>query len=54
LPGVVSKAGIEILIGRVYPNANRKFERKLKRQKNTSRVCNICREEKRKCQNLKP
>lgn len=39
----VVRAGIEIEIAKVWPDAGRKFERRLKNQKNASRFCPICR-----------
>lgn len=38
----VVQAGIEIKIARVWPEADKKFERRLKNQKNASRFCPVC------------
>jgi hypothetical protein len=44
----VIRAGINIRIGRTYPEGDKKFERELKNQKQSSRFCNICRKVKNK------
>lgn len=36
------QAGIEITIARIFPGADRNFERQLKNRKNSARYCPIC------------
>lgn len=48
LPHAVAKAGIEIVVARVWPEGDRNFERKLKNQKMAPRLCPICKKEKKK------
>jgi predicted GIY-YIG superfamily endonuclease len=43
LPQVAVAAGCQLLLVRVWPGADRKFERKLKKRKNAPRLCPICR-----------
>jgi len=46
LPHAVAKAGIEMVIARVWEDGDRNYERKLKNQKMAPRLCPICRKEK--------
>ena len=39
---VVYQAGIEANLARTWENVDRHFERKLKKQKNSKRLCPIC------------
>jgi len=39
----VKKAGIRIHLARVWPDADKSFERKLKNRKHTARYCPLCR-----------
>lgn len=42
LMDVITKAGIGFSIARLWPDGDRNFERQLKNQKNTPRLCTIC------------
>lgn len=42
-----AEAGVKITLAKVFPGAGRDKERAIKRQKNTARVCPICKEERR-------
>lgn len=43
LTAAVSRAGIEMIVARVWPDGDRKFERRLHKQKNSgARLCPIC------------
>jgi hypothetical protein len=42
LMAAVAKAGIEFTIARLWANADRSFERKLKNHNNSKRFCPIC------------
>ena len=41
----VKEAGIGFVVARVWPDADRNFERRLKKQKNGCKLCPVCREE---------
>lgn len=40
---VITRAGIGFRLARVWPDGDRNFERRLKNQKNSPRLCPICR-----------
>lgn len=43
LCAVAVQAGARLILARVWPGQNRSFERKLKRRKESCRLCPICR-----------
>jgi predicted GIY-YIG superfamily endonuclease len=47
---VVREAGIGFSVVRTWPEGDRSFERRLKRQKKSRCLCPVCREERKKCQ----
>lgn len=42
LPGVVAALGIELIVARLWEGVDRNYERRLKNQKNTPRLCPLC------------
>jgi hypothetical protein len=50
---VIFAAGITWRLGRVWPNADRLFERRLKRRKEAPRLCPICSTRPRPCRTTK-
>lgn len=45
LVGAVARAGIRFIVARIWPDADRNHERRLKRSRHAHRYCPICRGE---------